>query len=247
MEIQADLTLCLPITRWTGEYQKFLTDLFAAAGKIDLKIIALNRRGEPIPTKVNEVLPELIIYDHTTPASLPVLFNRAVTITSSRYYGLWTPGILPDSDCLETLISVMDETPELGICGPTIFDSTGNPLPSAGPLPFPISLLFSGRLPREVGHRPPKRISGDAMVIRAELLQEIGLLDEEFTCLYDLELCRRAGQTGWWIRRESLARASCPRPAGQLDLKPIPLGDRLRFLLAGFHGNPPLFRPSPSP
>ncbi|MBU4119370.1 MAG: glycosyltransferase, partial [Proteobacteria bacterium] len=51
------------------------------------------------------------------------------------------------------------------------------------------------------------------LVIRREVAEEIGLLDEGFTCLYaDADYCMRASQAGWHLHYLAQAVALQTRP-----------------------------------
>jgi GT2 family glycosyltransferase len=122
---------------------------------------------------------------------------------------------------LETLVRFMDEHPKVGIAGSRLDYPDGTP----GPSPFrfqgiateldrgmrlgPVSRLLSRwavnpPTPTEAG--PVDWVSGACMIIRREVIEAIGPLDEDYyTYFDDIDYCLMAKRAGWptWFVPES--------------------------------------------
>ena len=125
--------------------------------------------------------------------------------------------ILPNA--LDELVRFMDQNREIGICGPKVLnrDHTlqkscrrGEPTPWAV---FTYFLGLSACFPNskrfgqyqlnymdENDIHPVAGVSGSCMIIRREVLEQIGYLDEQFFAYQeDADFCRRARQAGWQV------------------------------------------------
>jgi GT2 family glycosyltransferase len=114
---------------------------------------------------------------------------------------------------LKALVDFMDEHAEVGIAGSRLEDPDGTPQRSAfrfisiisefeGNLKLGlVSRLFSRHVPA-----PPVRnetyatdwVSGASMIVRAQVMREIGPLDESYYTYYDdIDFCFNARKAGW--------------------------------------------------
>lgn len=145
--------------------------------------------------------------------------NQALDSGSGRYALLLNPDtvILPNS--LDLLVDFADEHPRVGIIGPKILNRDGTMQLQcrrsyATPWDllcyfsglsriFPKSQFFAGYLVTyrdENETHSVEAVSGACMLIRRELLQQIGKLDEQFFAYQeDTDFCFRAHQAGWDI------------------------------------------------
>lgn len=138
-----------------------------------------------------------------------------------EYVLLLNADTVVQDDTLEPLVAFMDSHPRAGIAGSTLL-SPDNEV-QASPFRFPgiLSELIGGvRLgvvskllapynvvpPMPTEACPVEWVSGACMIIRRELLQQVGLLDEGlYTYFDDIDLCLRAKRAGWetWFVPES--------------------------------------------
>jgi GT2 family glycosyltransferase len=107
----------------------------------------------------------------------------------------------------------MDQHPKVGIAGSRLEDPDGTPQRSAFRFPSPLSefensvqLGFVSRLLERWVVAPPVPnqtcevdwVSGASMIIRREVLRDIGLLDEGYYNYFDdVDFCFNACQSGW--------------------------------------------------
>lgn len=128
----------------------------------------------------------------------------------------------PAPDAITALVSFLEAHPRAGIAGSFIHGPEGDPHLTAFRFPSVASEALSGfrlgalqrLLPdREVPIQPMPNatqrvdwLAGASMLLRRELLQEIGLFDETFFLYFEeTDLCRRAQLAGWecWYVMES--------------------------------------------
>ena len=131
------------------------------------------------------------------------------------YFLLLNSDTLVTNDSLTTLIDFMDHNSAVGIAGSNLLTETGEH--QCSPFRFPgIASEFDHSLKLGVVSRllshwnvamiPPGKatsvdwVSGASMILRRKMLEQIGLLDEDyFTYFEDVDLCKRAHQEDWGV------------------------------------------------
>ncbi|AUH35448.1 glycosyltransferase family 2 protein [Paracoccus tegillarcae] len=119
----------------------------------------------------------------------------------------------PRTDAIRVLIDYLAAHPECGIACSRLRGDDDVPhdtafrFPSAGAefegaaRSGPITRMFRGKvvtIPQPDASRAVDWSAGASMMIRREVLDEIGLFDETFFLYFEeTDLCRRAGQAGW--------------------------------------------------
>jgi O-antigen biosynthesis protein len=143
--------------------------------------------------------------------------NQAIKKSTGEYILLLNPDTIVPENCFHTILEFADQTPDLGGCGLPMFDGQGNYLPESKrglPTPevafykmiglnkiFPKSKKFGkyhlGYLPADQNHEV-EILAGAFMLIRKEVLDKIGLLDETFF-MYgeDIDLSYRITKASW--------------------------------------------------
>jgi N-acetylglucosaminyl-diphospho-decaprenol L-rhamnosyltransferase len=119
----------------------------------------------------------------------------------------------PEPDAVEVLVDFMASHPACGIAGSAIHGTDGNPHVTAFRFPtlasevgqsFRLGMLNRVLpesevpiLPRPTETRPVDWLAGASMIIRREVLEEVGLFDETFFLYFEeTDLCRRARLRG---------------------------------------------------
>jgi GT2 family glycosyltransferase len=120
----------------------------------------------------------------------------------------------PAPDAIEQLIAFLESHPKAGIAGSAIFGTDDVPHSTAFRFPSVWSelehglalgvvskLLANQRVtiaPRPLTTCEVDWLAGASMMLRGEMLREIGLFDEEFFLYFEeTDLCRRAKLAGW--------------------------------------------------
>jgi len=130
-----------------------------------------------------------------------------------RYVLLLNPDTVVRPRALHALVDFMDRNPEVGIAGSRLEDPDGTPQRSAfrfksplGEFEGAVSIGVVTRLLQRWVVAPPvvdhacatDWVAGASMIIRREVLEQTGLLDEDyFTYFDDIDFCFNARKRGW--------------------------------------------------
>ena len=145
--------------------------------------------------------------------------NLAIRESRGRYVLLLNPDTVVHGNALDTLVEYLDTHPEAGIVGPKIINrdgsmqkqcrrSEGRPWDAFCHLTglaqrYPDNPRYNGYLMGYLNAdetHEVQAVSGACMLIRREVLDKVGLLDERFFAYQeDSDLCKRTRQAGWKI------------------------------------------------
>jgi GT2 family glycosyltransferase len=136
----------------------------------------------------------------------------------SEYVTLLNPDTIVGGNALTTLVRFMDENPRAGACGARLLHSDGCFQHSAFAFPtlfqifldfFPINYRLTdsrlnGRYPRRLYQAgkpfPIDHPLGAALMVRREVIEQVGLLDERFFIYCEeIDWCLRIKADGWGI------------------------------------------------
>jgi hypothetical protein len=129
------------------------------------------------------------------------------------YVLLLNPDTVVRPGAIAKLIAHLEAHPEVGIAGSRLEDPDGTPQRSAFRFPTvwselndglrlgPVSKLLAGKVvappPRDEVH-DTDWVAGASMLIRREVFEQIGLLDENYFLYYEeVDFCLRARRAGW--------------------------------------------------
>jgi N-acetylglucosaminyl-diphospho-decaprenol L-rhamnosyltransferase len=131
------------------------------------------------------------------------------------YLMLLNPDTIVFPGSIDALVEFMDAHPSAGIAGSLLENSDGALEPSAHRAPSPLGELesaarlgFLTRFLQKYAVTPPVRysphecdwVSGASLVIRREVLDAVGVMDEGFFLYFEeVDYCMRARRAGWQI------------------------------------------------
>jgi GT2 family glycosyltransferase len=145
--------------------------------------------------------------------------NQALRRARGRYLLQLNPDTLVLPGALGQLVEFLEQNPQAGICGPKVLNRDGTlqrPCRRGESRPwavityftglwklFPRSKLFGGYLlnylDEDLQH-PVDGVSGSCMLIRRDVINQIGYLDERFFAYQeDADFCFRVRQAGWEV------------------------------------------------
>jgi N-acetylglucosaminyl-diphospho-decaprenol L-rhamnosyltransferase len=140
---------------------------------------------------------------------------KSIDLSLTKYVVLLNPDTVVRSGAIEALVSFMDENPSAGIAGSRLEHVDGEPQVSAFRFHSPWSefeasarvgilsrLLARRRVAMDVEDRPHKAdwVAGACMIIRTNVIREIGLMDEKYFMYFEeVDYCRRVKRAGWSI------------------------------------------------
>ncbi len=145
--------------------------------------------------------------------------NLALRGSKGKYIALLNPDTLVHPGALESLCTFLEVHPKVGIVGPKVLNQDGTlQYPcrrgDARPWPvisyftglsklFPHTAFFNGYLLKHLDENQTYAVdgvSGSCMVIRWEVLNQVGFLDELFFAYQeDADYCLRSRNAGWQV------------------------------------------------
>jgi GT2 family glycosyltransferase len=152
-----------------------------------------------------------------------------------------------DPDCLHCLAEIGESDPRIGIAGPLVYhyDEPGVIQTAGGKFSRRFEALHEAQNELDRGQftrpRPVDWISGCAIFVRRQVIEDVGMLDERFFYYWEeTEWCLRAGKSGWRIVLTPLAKLW--HKGVQRDYNPGPAvtyyNTRNRFLMLAKHRAP---------
>ncbi len=147
--------------------------------------------------------------------------RAALASPETEYVLLLNPDTVVRPGALDALVAFMDAHPRAGIAGSALEDAKGERDCSAHNTPSPLGELEGSaragplsRLLRRHAVSPPVQdvrhrcewVSGASFMVRRQVVEEIGLLDEGFFLYFEeVDYCVRARRAGWevWYVPES--------------------------------------------
>lgn len=142
-------------------------------------------------------------------AGFPRANNQAIRQCSGRYVLLLNPDTVVQEGAFERLVRYLDNHPETGLAGPRLLNTDGSLQYSVMPFIRPVEIILEtfflhGWYRRMHDHRrrpvqtagPVEALSGAAILVRREVFDRIGLLDERLFWTEDMEFCYRAHRAG---------------------------------------------------
>ena len=175
-------------------------------------ILVDNGSGDDSVELVREQFPQVQIIQNAENLGFARANNIGIRYTLGSgcdYFVFLNYDTVVVEDWLEELVGCVKRNPKVGICQSKIYiysaDEPGRIINSIGNEAHFLGFGFCGALGEEDGekYQEDREItfaSGSAMLVRREVLEEIGFFDEDFF-LYqeDLDLCMRARLAGWSV------------------------------------------------
>jgi len=195
------VTVIVPTLAADSVYEECLAAL-AAQRYREFECVIVDNSGEGRVREGGVTRPWLRVIREPRNVGFGAAVNHAIMSTSSTYVATLNDDAIPAPGWLEALVEVMESDPSVGMCASRIRFSGGRGLDSAG------MLLAGDGSSKQRGHlapldqfQSPGEVffpSACAAMYRRNMLDEIGLFDEEFF-LYceDTDLGLRARWAGW--------------------------------------------------
>lgn len=218
--MSTDLSICIPTLKAKTLLRDCLQSISANTHKIAFEIIVVDNNSqdgtvEMLGAEFPDV--QLIVNDHNAGFTRPT--NQALEISQGRYVFLLNNDTVILSGALDRLVEFADAHSDVGICSPKVLNRDGTLQKQcrrsfATPWDlfcyfsglsslFPKSSLFARYLVTYRGEdetHAVDAVSGSCMLIRREVLDQIGLLDERFFAYQeDADFCFRAKRAGWQV------------------------------------------------
>ena len=141
--------------------------------------------------------------------------NLGINLCDSEYILLLNSDTIVRPGAIELLVKTLDENPQMGLASPRLEWPDGSPQESCFRFHRPINelirsaatgpvtkLLKRYEVPLRVSDKIayPEWTSFACVLIRRQVFEDIGLLDEDFFMYFeDVDFCKRAREAGWQI------------------------------------------------
>ena len=215
-----DLSISIVNYNNIGCLRKCLDSIYSPDSKASFEVTVVdNGSSDDSVQVVREAFPQVNIIANSENRGFVKANNQGIRISRGRYLLSLNNDTVIDNGTLDGLVAFMDEHPEAGACGPKVLNQDGT-LQHQCKRSFPTissSLFYFLRLHRLF---PRNRlfgrylmthwdgdeaaevdsVSGCCMIVRREVIDNVGILDENFI-MYgdDLDWCYRIKQAGWKV------------------------------------------------
>lgn len=215
-----DLSICIVTYNACQRLRDCLGSINKFPPPVAYEIIVVDNASDDGTLKMlaNE-FPQVRLIQNTRNEGYTKPLNQALIAASGEYLAPLNPDTLLTQDLFGPLLNFMRDHPQAGIITPKVLNQDGTlqlqcrrgearPLEVLGYFLhlerlFPGNRKLGGYLMRwlpedEVAEVPA--VSGSCMLIRREVIEQIGLFDEQFYAFQeDSDLCFRARQAGWKV------------------------------------------------
>lgn len=221
-----ELSICIPTYRAKTLLRECLQSICENTRAItpertfSLEIIVVDNNSQDGTIEMlREQFPgvQVIQNDHNAGFARPI--NQALKMSGGKYALLLNNDTVVLLNALDRLMEFMGAHPEVGICGPKVLNRDGTlqkQCRRSFATPWDLFCYFSGLSTLFPKNRLFARylvtyedentthavdaVSGSCMLIRREVLNQIGLLDERFFAYQeDADYCFRAKRAGWQV------------------------------------------------
>jgi len=162
---------------------------------------------------VRRLFPAVRLIENDSNLGFAKAVNQGLRVFSGRYALLLNPDTQVKDGTIETLYSFMEAHPEAGAAGAQLLNSDGTRQNSIANFPSLATELLNKNLLRwlfpktfpgkERDYPDPIEVNsviGACMMVRRKLMEEVGLLDEDyFLFLEETDWCYRMKRAGWKV------------------------------------------------
>ncbi|HXH61671.1 MAG TPA: glycosyltransferase family 2 protein [Fimbriimonadaceae bacterium] len=216
-----DFDLSITICSWNtvDDLRACLASLRAAKDEANFEVVVVDNDSEDgSADMVAAEFPEFVLIRQEVNLGFTGGHNLAIKERKGRDVALLNSDTVVHPGAISAVSQFMRENPKVGVVGVKLLNPDGSLQMSCRRFPNPLAAAFrntwlgrlfpNNRFTREYlmadfEHDKPREVdwvSGAAMFIRGELIDEIGLLDDDFFMYCeDVDFCRRAWDAGWKV------------------------------------------------
>ncbi len=216
---RADLTVSIVNTNNRELLQACLRSLVETTRSRTLEIIVVdNASTDGSADMVAREFPNVLLLQNATRLGFAASHNRALERGAGRYFWVLNEDTKIFPQCVEMLVHFMDAHPDAGACGPRLWNAdgtlqrTGNRFPTLlyGVMEalslnrlFPNNPIARANIYADWDRTTTRQVdavSGAALLVRREAVEQCGLLDPQFFIFSEeVDWCYRFHQRGWKI------------------------------------------------
>ena len=214
------LSICIVTFRARDYLRECLRSIFTHTQGLEFEIIVVdNGSGDGTVEMLHNDFPEAIHIENQRNLGFGKPTNQAMKISRGKYI-LWiNPDTIIMPKALNFLVDFLDQHSKVGIVGPKVLNPDGTlqkPCRRSEARPWDVFTYFTGLaniFPRSkrfsgyyMGYRDENEthevhgVSGSCMLIRRDVIESVGLLDEQFFAYQeDADYCLRTRKAGWQV------------------------------------------------
>jgi GT2 family glycosyltransferase len=216
-----DLSICIVTFKARDYLKECLHSIYEHTQQIGFEIIIVdNGSRDGTSEMIRENYPSVMFFENHFNAGFSRPMNQVIQRASGSFLLLLNPDtLLTENNTFEKLVQYIQDRPEIGIVGPKVINPDGTlqkPCRRSEARPWDVFTYFLGladRYPQDkrfsgyyMGYidenttHEVQGVSGSCMLIRRDVIDQIGLLDEAyFAYQEDADYCLRARNAGWKI------------------------------------------------
>ena len=211
------MNLSIIIVSWNTRnlLARCLSSLYRHFPSSEFEVFVIdNASKDGSASMVLERFPQVQLIENDENVGYAKANNQAIHQSSSRYVLLLNPDTEIKSGAFETLVRYMDEHPQTGAAGAKLLNPDGTLQVSCYPAPtlsrelwrlFHLDRIKPYGIYEMRGWdlNKPRQVDclqGACLIIRREVLDQVGLLDEDyFIYSEEVDLCYRMKKAGWQL------------------------------------------------
>ncbi len=214
-----ELSICIVSWNVRDDLLACLDSIYSGAGDLSVEVIVVdNASADDTALATAQRYPQVRVIENEDNRGFAAGCNQGIEQATGRYILLLNPDTLVPPEALQQMVNFADQHPEAGIIGPKLLYPDGRLQYSCRHFPTITAAIFRntffGRvMPRAASvadylmsdwdHNEVRKVdwvSGACMLLRRELIEQIGLLDEQFFWgSEDVDYCWRAHKAGWQV------------------------------------------------
>lgn len=214
-----DVSVCT-VTLHARDYLRDSLHSLAENTRVSYEIIVVdNGSFDGVVEMVQDEFPQAHFIQNQANTGFTRPYNQAMRQATGRYLLILNPDTLILPQAIDRLVTYLDEHPEAGVVGPKVLNpdrTLQKPCKRGEPRPLAVFAYFIGldrRFPNnqrlneyllsyldENQTHSVAGVSGSCMLIRREVIERIGYLDEAlYAYQEDADFCRRTRDAGWQV------------------------------------------------
>lgn len=220
MTTSFDLSIIIVNYNVSKFLHKCLKSIFKAQSKKRIEVMVVdNASVDKSPEMVKRDFPQVKLLCNKRNLGFAKGANQGIKISQGEYIFLLNPDTSVRTDKLDKMIDFMDKNKEVGVCGPKMTDTRGNVQYSCRRFPNYLTSISSSQsllfklfpgnplsqkylLTQKDTHQATEVdwVSGSALLARKDVLDGVGLLDENFFMyVEDVDLCYKVKRDGFKV------------------------------------------------
>ncbi len=215
------MKLSIIIVSWNvkAELLECLRSIYANRPSETFEIILVdNASKDGTVEAARQQYPDITLLANQQNKGFAAANNQGIKTAKGQYILLLNPDTIIHPGSLDKLLEFMDANPRAGACGPKLLNSDNTVQRSVRKYPTFRAMLYRHSVFKLLGlfknhyrqwrmkdfayekQTNIEQLMGAALMVRAETIDQVGLLDEDFFIYYEeVDWCRRINQAGWQV------------------------------------------------